>query len=398
MTLIRSDGIVVGESSLPPEQLPEMENHADRPEILESQTQEYGISSRFSNTLKQQLIYVARQVDEHRYGFRYVRVAQSLESVTILARSHQRLHYLTLGFMLVIIAIVGFLFKGWVTDPLSELARVAKDIGEGNLDRRATVKSSGEIAELAQVMNQMADTVQKDLERIRRMEQVRSEFLGNVTHELKTPISSISGYLETLLDGALDDPQVNRTFLKKSLSNSKRLEALVTDLVDISRIESGELSMNFQSFNLMPIIRNVQEDAHQRVADKKIRIEVDSTNENKVNVFGDPDRLRQVFDNLVSNAIRYTDEGYIKITVRENEDFVHVAVEDTGVGIPVKSLPRIFERFYRTDKARDRSKGGTGLGLSITKHIIEAHHSRINVRSEEGQGTVFSFDLPVKRN
>lgn len=225
------------------------------------------------------------------------------------------------------------------------------------------------------------------------MSEVRSEFLINVTHELKTPIASISGYIETLLSGALEDEKVNRSFLKRSLKNTKRLEALVTDLVDISRIETGELTMNISQTNILPIIEELVRDANLRNDNEDIEIKINNNLSNYTFVEADPDRIHQVFNNLISNAIRYTDKGLILINIKNKESRVLFSVSDTGVGINKDSIQRIFERFYRTQNARSRVKSGTGLGLSIVKHIIEAHGTSIEVESEIDKGTTFSFEL-----
>ena len=221
----------------------------------------------------------------------------------------------------------------------------------------------------------MADTLGTDIAQILKMSEVRSEFLINVTHELKTPIASISGYIETLLSGALEDEKVNRSFLKRSLKNTRRLEALVTDLVDISRIETGELTMNISQINILPIIEELVRDANLRKDNENIEIKINNTISDQVFVEADPDRIHQVFNNLISNAIRYTDKGQIVMNIDSKGDRVHFSVIDTGVGINKDSIQRIFERFYRTQNARSRVKSGTGLGLSIVKHIISPLNS-----------------------
>ncbi|HIN26605.1 MAG TPA: two-component sensor histidine kinase, partial [Candidatus Marinimicrobia bacterium] len=226
----------------------------------------------------------------------------------------------------------------------------------------------------------------------KRMEKVRSEFLGNVTHELKTPISSISGYIETLLEGAIKDENVNLGFLERSLENVQRLEDLVTDLVEISRIETGELKMNFKYFNIHDLLNDLFKDAHQRNSNKTLKIQLEVPDK-ILFIYGDKSRLDQVIANLLSNAMRYTDQGQIRIKVMRRDNELIFSIRDTGIGVSRKALSRIFERFYRTDKARDRRKGGTGLGLAISKHIIEAHGSHIYVDSLKGKGSTFSFGI-----
>ena len=393
VTLIAADGTVIGESSLPNNQLSQMDNHIDRSEILAAQEFGEGFSTRYSTTMKTEFIYFAKKVDQNHHGFKYVRLAQSLKSVKDPASTYREFYYLIIGFMILVIIIAWFLLKNWLTDPIQELTQAADDISKGDLSRRININTGGvEIDNLATNMNQMAMTLDQDFRRIKRMEKVRSEFLGNVTHELKTPISSISGYIETLLEGAIKDENVNIDFLKRALENVKRLEELVTDLVEISRIETGELQMNYDYFNIYTLLNDIYKDAKQRNSNKNIKIQIEVPDK-KLFIYGDEGRLEQVIDNLIANSMRYTDQGHIRIKVLRRDNELVFSIIDTGIGISRKSIDRIFERFYRADKARDRRKGGTGLGLAISKHIIEAHGSNIYVDSLEGKGSTFSFSI-----
>ena len=394
VTLIAANGTVIGESYLPSNQLSQMDNHIERPEVLAAQEFGEGFSTRYSNTLKTEFIYFAKKVDQNHHGFKYVRMAQSLKSVKDVASTYREFYFLIIGFMVIVIIIAWFLLKNWLTDPIQELTQAADDISNGDLSRRININTGGvEIDDLATNMNQMAMTLDQDFRRIKRMEKVRSEFLGNVTHELKTPISSISGYIETLLEGAIKDENVNISFLERALENVQRLEELVTDLVEISRIETGELQMNYDYFNIYNLLKDIHKDAQQRNSNKKnIKINLEVPDK-KLFVYGDKGRLEQVIDNLLSNSMRYTDQGHIRIKVLRRDNELVFSIIDTGIGISRKSINRIFERFYRADKARDRRKGGTGLGLAISKHIIEAHGSNIYVDSLEGKGSTFSFGI-----
>jgi len=393
VTLIAADGTVIGESSIPITELQQMDNHIERPEVLAAQDFGEGSSTRYSNTLKIEFIYFAKKVDQNYYGFKFIRLAQTLKSVKDLAGTYREFYYLIIAFIVLVIIVAWFLLKNWLTDPIRELTQAADDISKGDLSRRININTGGiEIDELAANMNQMAMKLDEDFRRIKRMEKVRSEFLGNVTHELKTPISSISGYIETLLEGAIKDENVNLGFLERSLENVQRLEELVTDLVEISRIETGELRMNFEYFNIHDLLNDLFKDAHQRNSNKNLKIQLEVPDK-KLFIYGDKSRLDQVIANLLSNAMRYTDQGQIRIKVMRRDNELIYSIRDTGIGISRKALSRIFERFYRTDKARDRRKGGTGLGLAISKHIIEAHGSHIYVDSLEGKGSTFSFGI-----
>ena len=391
VTLVDSDGKVVGESNVNELDMSKMDNHIDRPEISNSIKDGISKIERYSNTLNEEFIYVVKKVDLPDFSF--VRVAQTMDFVNLLVghRSGTRLNI----FIIVSIGLLIFtiLVDRWINTPIRKVADFAKNIKDGNFENRIKIKSSDEIGELAKNMNQLAETIEADISNMKKMEDVRTEFLSNVTHELKTPIASIVGYLETLKDGALKDKDVNKTFIKRSLKNAKRLEALVTDLVDISRIETGEMEIQLEKVNIQPILEEVVNDARQRNRNLELDINLSLGDQKEIVVYGNSDRLRQVFDNLVSNAIRYTESGNVIISAEIRDTEVEFTVSDTGMGMDSESIERIFERFFRTDDARKIVRGGTGLGLAICKHIIEAHNSSLSVDSIEKEGSTFAFSL-----
>jgi len=233
-----------------------------------------------------------------------------------------------------------------------------------------------------------------DITNLRRLEKIRQDFVANVSHELRTPISSIKGYTETLIEGALEDKENAKDFLKIIHSDSDRLARLVDDLLDLSKIESGKLKMALRSCKIKPLIERVVLRLNKQAKDKSISVKVDVPKEIPL-VYADEARIAQVLLNLIDNAIKYNHHaGTVTISAKAKDKFVQVDISDTGVGIPERDLPRLFERFYRVDKARSRELGGTGLGLSIVKHIVSAHHGEVWVQSILGRGSTFSFTLP----
>ena len=233
-----------------------------------------------------------------------------------------------------------------------------------------------------------------DITDLRRLEKVRQDFVANVSHELRTPIASIQGYAETLLNGALEDKKNAKDFLKIIYSESDRLAKLVEDLLYLSRIESGKFRINVQSCIISPIIKHIVSGLNKQAVNKSITIKTNISK--KISpVLADEARIAQVLLNLIDNAIKYThDGGNIVISVDEKDDCIQVDIVDTGIGIAKEHISRLFERFYRVDKARSRELEGTGLGLAIVKHIIQAHQGKVFVQSALGQGSVFSFTLP----
>jgi two-component system phosphate regulon sensor histidine kinase PhoR len=234
-----------------------------------------------------------------------------------------------------------------------------------------------------------------DITELRRLEKVRQDFVANVSHELRTPVASIKGYAETLMDGALEDPANRQGFVKTIHENSDRLAHLIDDLLDLSKIESGKMKMTFAPLEIRPVIERCLNILERQITAKRLSMSIVIPGE-LPKVSADETRLSQVLLNLLDNAVKYTPEsGAIKITASAGEKAVQVEVADTGIGIPEKDLPRVFERFYRVDKARSRELGGTGLGLSIVKHIVLAHGGEVGVRSDFGHGSTFSFSIPL---
>lgn len=241
-----------------------------------------------------------------------------------------------------------------------------------------------------------AETQKQEIQTLRDQEAYRRDFLGNVSHELKTPIFNIQGYVHTLLDGGLEDEEINRKFLKRADKSVERMISVVEDLDVISRLESGRLELNVQRINIVELAKEVIEMEEMKAEKRDISIKFNEKYDKPIYVMADGDQIRQVYINLIDNSIKYgSQDGSIKLRFYDMDENILCEVADDGPGIEEKHLSRLFERFYRVDKARDRHAGGTGLGLSIVKHILEAHGQSINVRSLTGEnsGTTFSFTL-----
>lgn len=233
----------------------------------------------------------------------------------------------------------------------------------------------------------------EEIERLTDQEKFRREFLGNVSHELKTPIFSIQGYILTLLEGGLEDKNINRNFLMKAEKSINRMIEMVDDLDEIAKLESNRMQLNIQRFDLSELCREVIESTEYKAKKKKIKVRLAGSNKQTF-VKADPNRISQVLTNLIMNSINYgKGGGETRIKFYDMDENILVEITDDGQGIAKEHLPRLFERFYRIDKGRSRADGGSGLGLAIVKHIIEAHKQTINVRSVLGEGSVFSFTL-----
>jgi two-component system phosphate regulon sensor histidine kinase PhoR len=232
-----------------------------------------------------------------------------------------------------------------------------------------------------------------DITEIKKLEQMRKDFVANVSHELKTPVTSIKGFTETLMDGAMNNKETLAAFLSIILKESDRLQTLIQELLDLSKIEQQGFRLNIQELDLYVLLKEVITILTGKAQEKNIELDL-FCKQNQVIIQGDLDRLKQVFINLIANAITYTpSEGNVKIILLEQGEKVRVHVKDTGIGINKEEIPRIFERFYRVDRARSRNSGGTGLGLAIVKHLVEAHHGNISVRSDLGEGSEFIIEF-----
>jgi len=507
ITIINTKGKVLADSEKSEEDVLRMENHLYRLEVKTALGGSIGADTRYSSTLKIDMLYVALPIKEGNTTLGVLRLAVTLESVQKTLFAIRKTVLLGLLFALGLAFVLGSLMARIAIKPINRMIQVSRKFSEGDFSRRILQPSRDEIGELAVALNKMAQdienkikeiktqnqklsaifnsmiegviviaktgyivsinsTIEKifgvtkdivegkvfleairnndiaeiinavlkkgellskeitliypvhrifevsaapifdndaiagclvvihDITEIRRLETVRSDFVANVSHELKTPLTSIKGFVETLLEGALDDKENNRNFLKIIQDHAERLNNLVEDLLSLSHLESKEITLNKKNFNLKQQLEDVISGFTSQLKKKNIELK----NELPVNIFvaADKDRIEHVFINLLDNAIKFNKErGSIRIYFQEIKGGIKIIVEDSGVGIPEKDIPRIFERFYRVDKARSRELGGTGLGLSIVKHIIELHNGSVGVESTEGFGSKFWFILPT---
>ena len=399
ITLISADGNVVADSDVPVEKLGGVENHLLRPEVQQALADTVGVNIRRSATVGRDFLYVAKQYREQHpspamSGVRFIRVSAHLEEMNRNVAAIRWNIFLAGVITLIIILGASIFVSQRISRPMVAIAEDVEKIRLGDLERHIDATSDDEIGKVAKAVNELVDKLKADIVELKKLQRARSEFLGNVSHELRTPIFTLQGYLETLLNGAIDDPSVNRVFIEKASSHAARLNVLLNDLIDISRIESGEMKMSFRYFRINEFLELVVSDFHQPAAQRRISLRLELATSPEVETFGDKERLREVMSNLIDNAIKYNKEGgEVVVSTLPQEDRVIVEVADTGAGIAEEHLPRIFERFYRVDKDRSREVGGTGLGLAIVKHIVDAHGGKVEVQSIVGKGTRFSFAL-----
>ena len=297
--------------------------------------------------------------------------------------------YLLISFML------EFLIFKEIGDIYSLLEKIQrKDLSE--ISEKGRKGSISPLRKINKVINSYAIARQKEIDTLQKNAVFRREFIADISHELKTPIFATQGYIHTLLDGAIDDKQVRMRFLKRAAKSLDSLDILVQDLLTLNQMESGVIKFNFAEFDLKELLEEVMEELEHKASkrDMKIEFEVEPNKHYLTN--GDRQKIYRVCQNLIFNAMKYNQNGGgVKVSMTTHKNTIQVDVQDDGQGIPPEDLKRIFERFYRVEKSRNKKEGGTGLGLAIVKHILEGHKSKISVSSTVGKGSIFSFSLPL---
>lgn len=506
ITIIDIKGMVLADSEKSKQDIPGMENHVNRPEVRTALTGAIGIDTRYSATLKIDMLYLAMPLKDSDSIIGVLRLALPLESVQKTLFAIRKIVLIGLIFALALAFVLGSLVAGNTIRPINRMIQVSRRFSEGDFSRRIIKGSKDEIGELADTLNKMAQdiedkikevrtqnqklaavfnsmiegvivvdkkghivsinhTIEKifgvlkkdveekafleairnndisdvitavlekgqlvsveltlmypvsrifevsatpifgnnevtgclvvihDITETRKLETMRSDFIANVSHELKTPLTSIKGFIETLLEGALDDKENSRNFLIIIQEHAERLNELVNDLLSLSHLESKEITLDKKDMHLRPLAEKVILGFKSQL--RKNFIEIEDELPASLSIKADNNRIEQVFTNLIDNAIKFNKEkGFIRIYSQEEAGKIKIVVEDSGSGIPEKDMSRIFERFYRVDKARSRELGGTGLGLSIVKHIVELHNGSVGVESVEGVGSKFWIVIP----
>lgn len=385
VTIIDTEGVVLCDSEAVAKA---MENHADRPEISEALAGDRGSITRFSDTLQTSMLYLAIPRYDSDKVVGVIRTAIPLLSIdSLLDELYQQFLFL-LVILLGVVTIVIINTYRKVSQPLAEIVEEANHFAEGNFNSTLPDYDIKEIAELGSALNRMVT-------QLNRLENLRQDFVANVSHELKTPIATVKSYVETLLDGAQHDPADLDRFLKIVLKQNDRLAAIVDDLLMLSRLQSApasqQLALNQQ--DACGLLQTSSDICQARADAKSIQIELKC--ESPINIMADESLMTQAVVNLLDNAIKYSNENtIITLSAVVEEEQVWLSVCDQGPGIAEEHIPRLFERFYRVDKSRSRRIGGTGLGLAIVKHIANTHGGQVEVANRGGSGSCFSISLP----
>lgn len=398
ITLVALDGRVLADSEANPAQ---MENHSHRPEIVEAFRGSAGSSIRQSPTMGVKFLYVAVPVPAGA-----LRLAVPLSEINehVNAIRRRMLASTALAFLPAI--VIAALFARAISARFAKVIDYAAELARGNFQARLRDVRGGEFGMLAGKLNETAANLQKTVQQLdtehaelEKLERIRKDFVINVSHELRTPLASIQGYTETLMDGAIHDQENNIRFLGIIRHNAERLVRLTADLLTLSRIEMKRQEFRFAPYRINELIGDVLDTIRPIAEKNRLRL-VQELAPQDTEVFCDSEALHQIMSNLLDNAIKYTPQGGVitagaRAVEQRRERRLEIFVRDTGAGIPAEDLPRLFERFYRVDKARSRELGGTGLGLAIVKHLALAHGSEVRVDSRMGEGSTFYFTVQL---
>ncbi len=290
--------------------------------------------------------------------------------------------------------LVFFLLNNFIFEKINPIYKTINNLKphENNLHKERDKKDV--IEDLNREVEDWATNKTQEIDQLKEMERYRSEFLGNVSKELKTPILNVQSYIFSLLDGNIDDPSLNKKYLERAKNSVGRLINIVNDLDTITGLDSGDVNIHFENFDIVALTEEVFDHQLFKAQKEGIELNLKNRNEKPTMVHADRKRIKEVLMNLVVNSITYGHNGgKTVVDFIDLENNILVEVTDNGLGLPNDNMPRIFERFYRVDQSRSRNKGGTGLGLAIVKHIVEAHNQTINVKSVEGEGSTFAFTL-----
>ena len=391
ITVVDIQGKVLGDSEKDPAL---MENHKDRLEIAEAVEKGFSQSTHFSDTLNYNMKYVAVRVDDSGNRLGVVRFALPLSEVQLQIQLIYRVLLFGAIVAVVIAFTVAYFLSRSITFPISRMQDAAQRIAKGDFSGKVNIKSKDELGELAKSLNIMAAELQQKMENLKRMDRVRTDFVANVSHELKTPLTLIKGYIETLQDRAINDKEKAQRFIAIIKENTNRLENIIEDLLSLSELELSKDCLNKTEFDLKKLIDEIVLSFGYALDTKRHILSIDQRGDD-FKIKADRDKIEQVIVNLIDNAVKYTNEaGQIDIFLLERQDEITITIRDNGIGIPREDIDRVFERFYRVDKARSRELGGTGLGLGIAKHIVLAHNGQISIESEIRKGTKVLIRLP----
>ena len=390
-TIMDLEGNVLADSNV--NDHTQMENHSNRKEVKEAITNETGDARRYSDTLQVDMLYVTSL---SKNGDSILRIAVPFSGM----RDYMGILYpaiiISIGVTLIVSSLLARQFSGSITKPLNEIAEEMLKRKDENLEFNFKNYRYEEINVIAETTMKMMQSVKDSMKRIEFERMIRQEFFSNASHELKTPITSVKGYVELLESGMFTDESMKLDFLSRIKKEIENMTNLINDILMISRLETKEVEVTLTEVRLCPLLTEVFSSLQPLAAEFKVKMEM---NCRPLIMYANIQQLTQLFNNLISNAIKYNKPGgKVLVTVTSELEDIIIIVEDTGVGISKEAIPRVFERFFRVDKGRSKKMGGTGLGLSIVKHVVNYYNGSIELESKLQEGTKFIVRLPKRKN
>ena len=337
-------------------------------------------------------VFSFHRVEKNVTEVRYLRITQNKKELYAVSASIRHLIYGAMIGSILVVILVSIYFARYLSKPIQQLKEAALDVANGNLDRELDISRNDEFGSLAKSLNQMAKKLKDDYEKQKTLNKKQNQFFADIAHEVRNPLHTISGALDMIQLKELDEKKKTQ-YLNTAQRQIERVVRLFQDIKSLQRYDMDTTFIHKTEFILEDMIDEVVNTYMPIANQKKLLLSFDYSQKNMV--FGDKEKLEQVIDNLISNAIKYTSNGKIQVSTLKNNHRVIIEVEDSGIGIDEKHLNRLFDRFYRTDKARSRDKGGTGLGLAVVKGILSAHKTEIYVDSTPGKGSRFYFNLSI---
>lgn len=321
---------------------------------------------------------------------RYLQTGQLKDKIYAPIKTIRWIIYYGMFISVGLVVVVSIWISRYLTKPITQIKNAARDIAEGDVDRKIDLKRGDEYGTLATSLNQMASKLREDTRQIKQFAEKQQQFFADITHEIRNPLHNISAALDMLALKELSAEKKEK-YIRSAKNQTKRISRLFKDLKTLQRYDSDEYFVEMKKFDLSFVAKHMKEWYTDKAQKKGITLKID---DHPCRAIGDPGKIEQVIDNLISNALKYTNEGEVLLKYVEQDNKVTVEVSDTGIGISEEHLNRLFDRFYRTDKARSRDKGGTGLGLAVVESILKAHDTEIRVESGIGKGSRFWFTLP----
>ncbi len=391
ITILKDDGSVLADTDAT--DVSALENHGDREEIRQAFLKGFGYSTRYSNTLGERMLYVAELSED---GTHVIRVSILFSGITDYLKVLFPSLALAAVFLFILAMLVSVRFSDTVTKPLREIAEEMLHIQGDDPEFHFKTYRYEELNIISYTTDQLIIEIKGNIDRLEFERRVRQEFFSNASHELKTPITSVKGYAEILQNHLAKDPAAEEDCIRRIITEADHMTSLINDILMISKLETKDLSVDISEVRMAPLLSEVVESLQPIMKQQKVTVHMDCQ---PIVLQESANQMEELLTNLLTNAIKYNHpDGEVWVSISRENDSMVLTVRDNGIGIPEEDQERVFERFYRVDKGRDKKVGGTGLGLSIVKHIVGYRDGTITLKSKPGEGSLFTIRIPMEKD